>query len=211
MFWYRRHKLRTVLESTGKKREGRGLLDGEEFDDDDRNFSNSMQSYHYPTNSLNPEGSTTSLNLMKSRTSETGSIFREEVWPPPGFIDPISNKNSQVDLSGIVNNVMGRSLDQPAGPSIGHQEPHQPTDERSLSAISSNSTSSLITPTTPTSSSSPTYPTVISTSSTTSLPSPPLTRSSLNFQPRNPSPLARAPMSDPKLWLTRNIRQTAIA
>jgi hypothetical protein len=38
VFWDRQHKLQKLLESTGKKREGRGLLDGEEFDDDERNF-----------------------------------------------------------------------------------------------------------------------------------------------------------------------------
>jgi hypothetical protein len=208
VFWYRRHKLRKVLESSGKKREGRGLLDGEEFDDE-RNLSTSMQSYYYPTYAFNPEGSSASLNLMKSRTSETGSIFREEIWPPPGFIDPILKQNSQVDLSGIVDDVMGPSSYELAGPSAGPQEPHQPTDESSFSAISSTSTSSLITPPTSSSSSSSssTYPAVASSSSKI-LPPPPPVKSSLNSQPRKPSPLAIASMSDPKLWLTRNVRQT---
>lgn len=166
-----------------------------------------MQSYHYPTNVFN--GSSTSLNLMKSRTSETGSIFREEVWPPPGFVDPILKQNSQVDLSGIVNEVMGPSSFESAGPSAGPQEPHQSTDEGS-SAISCPSTSSLIIPPTPTSSLSSTYPNVASTSSKFSLPLPPSAGSSLNSQPRKSSPLARTSMSDPKLWLTRNVRQTAL-
>ena len=197
------------MESTGKKKEGRGLLDGEEFDDDERNFSNTMQSYHYPTHVFNSEGSSTSVNLMKSRTSETGSIFREDVWPPPGFIDPILKQNSEVDLSGIVNDVMGLSSDEPVGPSAKPTEPLQPADESSLS-ISSTSTSSLITPLTPTSSSSSsTYPTV-ATSSKFPPPPPPSSMASVNFQPRKPSPLARTSMSDPKLWLTRNVRQTAL-
>jgi hypothetical protein len=210
VFWYRRHKLRKVLESTGKKKEGRGLLDGEEFDDDERNLSNGMQSYHHSTPVFNPAGSTTSLNLMKSRTSETGSIFREEVWPPPGFIDPILKQNSDVGLSSIVDDIMGPSSDElAAGPSSRAQEPRQ-LDESSLSAYSSTSTSSLITPSKPTSSppSSP-YPTTVSTSKF-SLQPPPSARSSLNFQPRKSSPLTINSMSDPKLWLTRNIRQTAL-
>jgi hypothetical protein len=48
-------------------------------------------------------------SLLKSRVAETGSIFREEVWPPPGFVDPISKNSSQVDLSKIVDDVMGPS------------------------------------------------------------------------------------------------------
>ncbi|KAF9526179.1 hypothetical protein CPB83DRAFT_494902 [Crepidotus variabilis] len=49
-------------------------------------------------------------SLLKSRVSDTGSIFREEVWPPPEaptFVDPIEANSSQVDLSGIVDEVMG--------------------------------------------------------------------------------------------------------
>ena len=35
VFLYRRHK---AMQFSGKKRESRGLLDGEEFDNDERNF-----------------------------------------------------------------------------------------------------------------------------------------------------------------------------
>ena len=64
--------------SSGKKREARGLP---EFDDDERNFTTSMQCYHYNT----PMSSTlkvpprASSQLMKSRISKAGSIFRVEV------------------------------------------------------------------------------------------------------------------------------------
>lgn len=51
--------------------------------------------------------------------SETGSIFREAVWPPPGessmLVDPITNASSTVDLSTIVDDVMGPSRAAGAG------------------------------------------------------------------------------------------------
>lgn len=51
--------------------------------------------------------------LLRPRGSETGSIFQEnDVWPPPRpgsqLQDPIL-ASSEVDLSGIVDNVMGSS------------------------------------------------------------------------------------------------------
>lgn len=46
--------------------------------------------------------------ILRSRISESGSIFREEVWPPPSLsVDPIEMRSSQVDLSRIVDDVMG--------------------------------------------------------------------------------------------------------
>ncbi|KAF9481074.1 hypothetical protein BDN70DRAFT_931191 [Pholiota conissans] len=104
IFVYRRHKLRKALATSGKRKEGRGLLDGEDFDDDDvppqmRSLSSQR---HSLVRSVSPAPS-----LLKSRVSETGSIFREEIWPPPGFVDPISKRSSQVDLSKIVDDVMG--------------------------------------------------------------------------------------------------------
>ena len=56
-----------------------------------------------------PRSTSPTPSLLKSRTSENGSVFREEVWPPPEFIDPISNRSNQVDLSKIVDEVMGPS------------------------------------------------------------------------------------------------------
>ncbi|KDR78021.1 hypothetical protein GALMADRAFT_138179 [Galerina marginata CBS 339.88] len=99
IFAYRKHKLRHTLSTFGKKKEGKGLLDGEDFDDED---VVPMRSYTDHPRVMSPAPS-----LLKSRTSETGSIFREEVWPPPGFIDPIAKHSSQVDLSRIVDDVMG--------------------------------------------------------------------------------------------------------
>ena len=49
--------------------------------------------------------------LLRARGSETGSIFHEDVWPPPAetsrLVDPIVQASSQVDLSSIVDDVMG--------------------------------------------------------------------------------------------------------
>jgi hypothetical protein len=48
-------------------------------------------------------------HLMRARGSETGSMFHEGVWPPPGegatLVDPILRSSSQVDLTGIVDSV----------------------------------------------------------------------------------------------------------
>ena len=50
---------------------------------------------------------------MRARGSETGCIFHEGVWLPPGegetLVDPISRRSSQVGLTGIVDSVMGPS------------------------------------------------------------------------------------------------------
>jgi hypothetical protein len=112
VFAYRKHRLRKDLAFYGQKKEGRGLLDGEDFDDEV--LPQSMASYRDrevyigPSASM-PRPTSPTPSLIKSRTSETGSIFREEIWPPPGFIDPISNRSNQVDLSRIVDEVMGPS------------------------------------------------------------------------------------------------------
>ena len=109
VFAWRRHRLKSQPGS-GKK-EVRALLEGEEFDDDDvvpmsmrhqRQISTNSPYNQYSVDSSAP-------SLLKSRTSESGSIFREEVWPPPGFVDPIQKRSSQVDLSKIVDDVMGPS------------------------------------------------------------------------------------------------------
>lgn len=57
-----------------------------------------------------------SLSLFRPRASDTGSIFREEVWPPPTgdtrFVDPFMGgvrRSRDVDLGSIVDDVMGPS------------------------------------------------------------------------------------------------------
>ncbi|KZT63956.1 hypothetical protein DAEQUDRAFT_71074 [Daedalea quercina L-15889] len=55
---------------------------------------------------VNVSGGMPSPHLMGMRTSETGSLFQEQVWPPPRspFVDPLV---STEDLTRIVDNVMG--------------------------------------------------------------------------------------------------------
>jgi hypothetical protein len=49
-----------------------------------------------------------------SRGSETGSVFREDVWPPPSessrLMDPLAQSMS-IDLRSIVDDVMGPSIE----------------------------------------------------------------------------------------------------
>lgn len=89
-------------------------VDGDDFEDAAglmRNVQPSalvhglQSSYVADTSPYRPDSP--SPSLLRSRISETGSIFREEVWPPPGFVDPIEMTSSQVDLSHIVDDVMG--------------------------------------------------------------------------------------------------------
>ncbi|KAF8812953.1 hypothetical protein BYT27DRAFT_7239601 [Phlegmacium glaucopus] len=81
IFGHRRHKLHKSLELSGKKKEGRSLLDREEFDDDETNISGMPSYHHYPTHPFRPEVQSTP-SLLKSRISETGSIVKEDAWPP---------------------------------------------------------------------------------------------------------------------------------
>jgi hypothetical protein len=68
----------------------------------------------YPTHHGLPTEATQYMSkyLMHAQGSETGSMFHEGVWPPPGegatLVDPILRSSSQVDLTGIMDSVMGR-------------------------------------------------------------------------------------------------------
>ncbi|KAI6013239.1 hypothetical protein EDC04DRAFT_718802 [Pisolithus marmoratus] len=50
------------------------------------------------------------LSLYQSHRSETGSMFQEDVWPPPSeqsrLIDPFT-RSQEIDLGSIVDDVMG--------------------------------------------------------------------------------------------------------
>lgn len=102
-------------------REGRGLLAGEGLDDYN---SHSLPTHSYrdsmittvtternarSSSSSSPQ-SPSSLSFHRARSSEVGSIFREEVWPPPAdFVDPFARSVRQhgVQLGNIVDDVMG--------------------------------------------------------------------------------------------------------
>ena len=123
IFAYRRRKrskdhANEPTRSMPNRRGNVGFLpvEGDDFEDDAALMRNaqtsapvqSLQSSYVAGASPYRPGSP-SPSLLRSRVSETGSIFREEVWPPPGFVDPIEMTSSQVNLGTIVDDVMGPS------------------------------------------------------------------------------------------------------
>lgn len=80
----------------------------------------------YSQSRVNVGGGTSSPHLMGMRTSEAGSLFQEEVWPPPRkpFVDPLV---STEDLSHIVDDVMG-----PRNPNAAAGSSAQPRAESRL-------------------------------------------------------------------------------
>ena len=104
------------------------LLAGEDLDDDyghSRQTSNaptplppSLRRTESPVNDLPRSNSTDhqSPRLLRPRASDTGSIFHEDgIWPPPSdgsrLVDPIL-AGSHINLSGIIDDVMGNSINQ---------------------------------------------------------------------------------------------------
>jgi hypothetical protein len=73
-----------------------------------------MQALHHPSRAPPTEATQyTSQYLIRARGSKMGSMFQEGVWPSPGegakLVDPILRSSSQVDLTGIMDSVMGPS------------------------------------------------------------------------------------------------------
>ncbi|KZT00428.1 uncharacterized protein LAESUDRAFT_816522 [Laetiporus sulphureus 93-53] len=128
ILFYRRHQHKKLNFFRRKDKTPRNmLLAGEDMDDYDlpptmRSYSDfpgpSSRTASYYSGSLNgppldpnagPQmARIPSPHLMGMRTSESGSIFQEAVWPPPraGLIDPL-NTSSRESLSRIVDDVMG--------------------------------------------------------------------------------------------------------
>lgn len=109
-----RRQQQEALAAEKKRKESRNLLDAEGFYDDDDPFMSTVNSNRPSYNSRGsapPRSVSPSPSHLRSRASESGSIFREEVWPPPQdeIVDPIRKGSSQVDLSTIVDHVMGPS------------------------------------------------------------------------------------------------------
>jgi hypothetical protein len=83
------------------------------WDSGSRDPRSSMEALHHPSRSAPPSEASQYMTqyLMRARGSETGSMFHEGVWPPPGdgaqLVDPILRSSSEVDLAGIVDSVMG--------------------------------------------------------------------------------------------------------
>ena len=71
--------------------------------------------------------------LLRARASESGSIFQEEVWPPPAsqLIDPLTSASQSVDLARVVTDVMGPQAAFETGPLLSssireHEWEHEP-------------------------------------------------------------------------------------
>ncbi|KAI5993218.1 hypothetical protein EDD15DRAFT_924483 [Pisolithus albus] len=64
----------------------------------------------FPSLSSSNSGMVSGPSTTTLHRSETGSMFREEVWPPPNersrLIDPLA-RSHEIDLSSIVDDVMG--------------------------------------------------------------------------------------------------------
>ncbi|KAF6756237.1 hypothetical protein DFP72DRAFT_295726 [Ephemerocybe angulata] len=113
-FAYRRHRRRRQLEllaaAEEKKvpKEQSGLLAGEGFDDDFDDADGGVIMRPHADNNP-PRSQSPTMSILKTRASETGSIFREDVWPPPTdeLVDPITRGSSRVDLGRVVDDVMG--------------------------------------------------------------------------------------------------------
>ena len=104
------------------------LLAGEDLDDDygySRQTSNpptplpsTSRHAESPVNNIMRSSSTDqSPRLLRPRASETGSIFHEGgIWPPPSdrLVDPIL-AGSHINLSNIIDDVMGNSIGHASG------------------------------------------------------------------------------------------------
>ncbi|KAL7280215.1 hypothetical protein ACG7TL_006634 [Trametes sanguinea] len=85
-------------------------------------------------------------HLMPMR-AESGSIFREAVWPPPGehsaFVDPIVSASSAVDLGRIVDDIMGPGGAGGAGSAGANAGAGPPSAYRGPASANASSTSMI--------------------------------------------------------------------
>ncbi|KAG6333794.1 hypothetical protein ID866_5289 [Astraeus odoratus] len=69
-----------------------------------------------PGASIRGMGMSSTPTFHQSRRSDTGSLFQEDVWPPPNersrLVDPLMH-GRDIDLSRIVDDVMGPSASSP--------------------------------------------------------------------------------------------------
>ncbi|OJT12805.1 hypothetical protein TRAPUB_10640 [Trametes pubescens] len=92
-----------------------------------------------PNRTPTPGGAAATAGTMPhilGMRAETGSLFREAVWPPPGqpstLVDPLVNGSSTVDLGRIVDDVMG--------PGAGAAGAHPPSAFRGAGGAGASST-----------------------------------------------------------------------
>lgn len=128
IFIYAKKRLEARKREEAQKKDARSLLDGEDFDDDYSPPSGHMQQRiplgAFPstyTAQSSIYASSPTHSPLKTRVTDSGSIFHEEIWPPPqsggGLHDPIIARSSQVNLSSVVDDVMG-------SPRAGALHPH---------------------------------------------------------------------------------------
>ncbi|KDQ51200.1 hypothetical protein JAAARDRAFT_534780 [Jaapia argillacea MUCL 33604] len=105
--FYKRHQYKKLFFFNRNQPKRRSqLLAGEDMDDE--------PPMRYTDYAGSGKSNDSSPSLMRHR-ADTGSIFHEGVWPPPGapsrFVDPLLSGSSRVELTGIVDGVMGPSAD----------------------------------------------------------------------------------------------------
>ncbi|KAJ7763017.1 hypothetical protein B0H16DRAFT_1528493 [Mycena metata] len=144
-------------ERNGKGAGGVGMLDEEDFGESERERALPQIDYHATGLEFHLNLSRMSADrpaqeyterppmlrynsqapfLFPPRTSDSGSAFREEVWPPPRqesvFVDPLLHA-SQDDLSRIVTDIMGQA-----------QPTHSASSSTSTTSIPSSSAPSRV-------------------------------------------------------------------
>ncbi|KAH7924098.1 hypothetical protein BV22DRAFT_1035515 [Leucogyrophana mollusca] len=105
------------IASRRKQQQARAnLLAGEDLDDHDLSRPARYRDYETPwdDDAQSPHSwvaGRESPMLHRARGSESGSVFREDVWPPPSegsrLVDPLLAASGSIDLSRIVDDVMG--------------------------------------------------------------------------------------------------------
>lgn len=137
LFYFRRTRQvrqRRLEEKQARQRPPRHLLEDEteEFDFGSRNGPPVM-AQHWDSTSLASGGSSGAPRLLRARGSRTGSLFQEDVWPPPNEVmeDPLLTAH---DLGSTLSLAMGLPMDN----STTSQTDVSPTQQNSAStAVSS--------------------------------------------------------------------------
>lgn len=107
----RQVRQRRLAEEQAKQRPPRHLLEDEA---DDFNFSSRggppMMAQHWDSTSITSGGSSSAPRLLRARGSRTGSLFQEDVWPPPSEVmeDPLLTSQ---DLGSSISLAMGHPAD----------------------------------------------------------------------------------------------------
>jgi hypothetical protein len=107
----RQVRQRRLAEEQAKQRPPRHLLEDEA---DDFNFASRggppTMAQHWDSTSIKSGGSSSAPRLLRARGSRTGSLFQEDVWPPPNEVmeDPLLTSQ---DLGSSISLAMGYPSD----------------------------------------------------------------------------------------------------